>query len=366
MPIPSADEFWSLLIRTRLADAGAIAALRGSAPAGDAKTIAQWLVERGVLTRWQAKRLAIGDTGPFFLGDYRLLERHERQGDGLLFTARHDPSGRAVMLMLLNPKRSKELDVWTAIVRKTSAAHETTDPMLSRTWALEQTEGSRFIVCEAVTGTPLADELARLGPLPPPEAGMLAWQIARAVAEIHAGGAVHGALSLDVALREPAPAGAPERSGRVRLLQFPLVGDPHVGRLRPPVSTPEELAQLGRRAAFVAPEFMLPDQVCDARSDVYAIGCMLHALLAGQLPRWEGDPQATVRQLAIKGLPPLGPPIPPELAELVALLTTSDPDSRYQTAGDAADAIAACCGITAEPPPTVGEPFAPPAEPAVW
>ena len=365
MPTPSVDEFWNLLARSRLVDAGAVAALRGTwaaaGPSGDTQATAQWLVDRGVITRWQAKRLAVGDRGPFFLGDYRLLERQERQGDGLLFAARHDPSGRGVTLMLLNAKRCKEVDVWTAIVRRTTAAHQATDPLLSRTWALEQVEGSRFIVCEAVTGVPLADELARLGPLPPLQAAVLTLQVARAVAEIHAAGGVHGGLSLDVLLREPAAAGAPERNGRVRLLQFPLVGDPHVRPLRAAVATETEVAGLGRRASFVAPELLLPEQPCDARSDVYALGCIFHALLAGTPPCWQGDPQATLRQAAFAGPQPLGPPIPPEIAALVQSMTARDPDARYQSAGEAADAIAACCGIAAPPsaPPE-------PEDPAFW
>ena len=367
MPMPSVDEFWNLLARSRLVDTGAVATLRAAhaaaGAAADAKATAQWLVDRGVVTRWQAKRLAIGDLGPFFLGDYRLLERHERQGDGLLFSARHDPSGRAVTLMLLNAKRCKELDIWTAIVRRTTAAHQAADPMLSRTWALEQAEGSRFIVCEAVAGVPLADELARLGPLPPPQAAVLTLQVARAVAELHAAGAVHGALSLDVLLREPAAAGAPERNGRVRLLQFPLVGDPHALPLRAAVATEEEVAALGRRASFIAPELLLPDQPCDARSDVYALGCVLHALLAGTPPCWQGDPQATLRQAAFAGPQPLGPPVPPEFAALVGSMTARDPEARYQSAGEAADAIAICCGIATTPHTAV--PVAPSAAPGM-
>jgi hypothetical protein len=349
MPTPTPDEFWILLSRSRLLDAGVAAALRrehaAAGAAVDAKAAAQWLVDRGVLTRWQAKRIAIGDLGPFFLGDYRLLERHERQGDGLLFTARHDPSGRRLNLMLLNTKLCRELDIWTEIVRRTTAAHQAADPMLSRTWALEQVEGSRFIVCEEVNGETLADELARLGPLPPAQAGVLAVQIARAVAELHAVGAVHAGLSLDSLIREPVPAESQGRNGRVRLLQFPLVYDPHTVPLRPLVGNDEAMARLGRRASFVAPELLLPDQPCDARSDVYALGCILHALLTGLPPCWQGDPQSTLRQAAFAGPAPLGPPVPPEVAALVAYLTARDPESRYPTAGDAADAIAICCGI---------------------
>jgi serine/threonine-protein kinase len=370
MPAPTIDEFWKLLARSRLVDAGAVASLRAAhaqagAPA-DVKATAQWLVDRGSLTRWQAKRLAIGDMGPFFLGDYRLLERHDRQGDGLLFSARHDPSGRGVSIMLLNPKRCLDLQVWTAIVRRTTAAHQATDPMLSHTWALEQAEGARFIVCETVAGETLAQELARLGPLLPAQAGVLAHHVARAVAEIHAAGGVHGGLSLDVLVREPAPTGAPARNGRVRLLQFPLVGDPHAVPLRPAVGTDEELARLGERASFVAPELLLPDQACDARSDVYAIGCILHALLTGRPPCWQGDPQATLRQAAFAGPPALGPPVSPELSALVGYLTARDPDARYQTAGEAAEAIAVCCGIVpaATEPVVAAAPRVDPAWPA--
>ncbi|MFM8986120.1 MAG: serine/threonine protein kinase [Planctomycetia bacterium] len=370
MPAPTIDEFWKLLARSRLVDAGAVASLRAAhaqaGPPADVKATAQWLVDRGYLTRWQAKRLAIGDMGPFFLGDYRLLERHERQGDGLLFSARHDPSGRGVSIMLLNPKRCLDLQVWTAIVRRTTAAHQATDPMLSHTWALEQAEGARFVVCETVAGETLAQELARLGPLLPAQAGVLAHHVARAVAEIHAAGGVHGGLSLDALVREPVPPGAPARNGRVRLLQFPLVGDPHAVPLRPAVGTDEELARLGERASFIAPELLLPAQACDARSDVYAIGCILHALLTGSPPCWQGDPQATLRQAAFAGPAALGPPVSSELSALVGYLTARDPDARYQTAGEAAEAIAVCCGIVpaATEPVVVAPPRAEPAWPA--
>ena len=95
MPNPSVDEFWNLLARSRLVDAGAVAALRAACPGVDLKATAQWLLDQGVITRWQAKRLVSGDRGPFFLGDYRLLERRERKGDGLLFSARPEGSCRA-------------------------------------------------------------------------------------------------------------------------------------------------------------------------------------------------------------------------------------------------------------------------------
>jgi hypothetical protein len=355
MPASAHEAFWNRLSRSGLVDAETFAALRhahdATVPSADLENvpaIAQWLVRQGTLTRWQVRRLAADEPGPLFLGDYRLLDRRDRRGDGLLFSARHDPSGRFVSLMLLNARLCRNVEVWTEIVRKTTAAHRATHPLLTRTWALEQAAGSRFIVCEAAPGRPVADELQRLGPLPPRDAALVVARACRAVAELHAAGGVHGAISLDALIREPAPRGADERTGRVRLLQYPLVGDPHTVVLRPAIGTDEEIAALGSRAAFVAPELLLPDQPCDPRSDVYALGCLLHTLLVGRPPGWNGDPQETLKKAAFSGLEPITAEsgVPPEIATLVSYMTTRDPEARYQTAADAADAIAACCGLT--------------------
>jgi len=369
MTPPPHDAFWTRVAHSGLVDAETLAALRhahdATVPAtdlGSVPAIAQWLVRRGTLTRWQARRLAADEPGPFFLGDYRLLDRRDRRGDGLLFKARHDPSGRDVNLMLLNAKLCRNVEVWTEIVRRTTAAHQATHPFLMRTWALEQVAGSRFIVCEAVPGRPLAEELERLGPLPPREAATVVARACRAVAALHAAGVVHGAISLDTLIRTTAPRDAAERTGRIRLLQYPLVGDPHAVALRPAIGTDEEVAALGSRAAFVAPELLLPDQQCDQRSDVYGLGCLLHALLVGRAPGWHGDPQATLKKAAFSGLEPIGPEagVPEEIATLVSYMTTRDPEARYQTAADAAEAIAACCGLTADdeadPEPDPGPP----------
>jgi serine/threonine-protein kinase len=368
MPTPAPEDFWKLLAASRLVADDAVGRLRRAlaeepvaqaAEAGaEANTVAlaKWLVARGVITKWQARRLLNGESGPFFVGDYRLLERLESDGPGRVFRGRHEPSGRAVCLVLLDRRLCQRVDVWTEIVRRTTVANEATDPTLSRTWALEQVNGSRFIVCEDVPGESVADELARLGPLPPLEACRTLLPVFTAVAELHRRGAVHGSLSLDGLRREPAPPGTGERGGRVRLLQFPLAGDPHAVPGQAPVEATERIARLGRRASFVPPELLLPGRFCDERGDVYALGCMLHALLTGALPCWQGDAQRTLSHAAFVGPAPLGPPrVPVELATLVSYLVAREPDNRYADAAHAADALASSLGLpqvsAALPPP---------------
>ena len=348
MPVPTPDEFWQSLVTVRLLDAETAGRLRAECPAAGvdaAKAAAAWLVDRGSLTRWQAKRLAAGDQGPFVVGDYRLLERHDRDGDSLVFTARHEPSGRLVTLVLLNPTRCREAEAWAALVKRTEAAIAARDPMLSGTWSLVQEDGSRFIVGEAVAAANLADELERLGPLPTREAGVLAVQVARAVAALHDLGAVHGALSLDVLRREAPPPSGRERHGRVRLLQFPQASDAHLLPPRAQVANEAEVERLGRRAAFVAPELLETDAVCDARSDVYALGAIVYALLAGRGPCWTGTARSTLERAAGDGPEPLPDTVPPGLARVVTAMLASDPARRPATAAEAADALARVMGF---------------------
>lgn len=360
MDTPAPDDFWNLLAASRLVDPAVMAELRhdhARRPEASAEqpvatvAIAQWLVARGVLTLWQARRLARGDRGPYFLGDYRLLARLPGLGPGGQFRARHEPSGRIVQVAVLKTALCRQLAVWTAIVRRTTIAHQAADPVLSRTWALEQAGSSRFIVCEDIPTDTLADELAARGPLPVAAAGTLVLDVARGVAELHRLGDIHGGISLDSLRRTPAPAGADPRSGLVRLAQFPLAGDPHQEFPRVPADQPEALEALGRRAAFIAPELMLPGRVGDARCDVYAIGCVFHALVTGQSPCWQGNAQRTLTHAAFVGVPALAPPVVPvEIATLIGYLTARDPNGRYPSAAEAADAIAACLGRPAVSP----------------
>ncbi len=369
MPTPTPEEFWKLVADTGLVDHDQLEGLRREfgreslAPgvAGDALTeaIAKWLVGRKVLTIWQARQLARGSRGPFLLGDYRLLERLDDTplrtsgAKASLLRARHQPSGRSVCLVLLDPQACRRIEVWTDIVRRTAAAHEARNPITSRTWALEQSGPQRFIVCEDIVGPSLAEEFASRGPLPIAEAGPLMVAIAGAVAELHRLGTVHGGLSLD-AVRREAP------SDGVRLMQFPLVADPHAVPLRPPLDSPEEIRKLGPRACFIAPELLLPESRSDARSDVYALGCLFHSLLVGSPPCWQGDAERSLSQAAFVGPPPLGPPqVPIEVATLISYMVARDPAARYPTAAEAADAIAVCLGM----PPV--SPTLPPQRPAI-
>jgi len=356
MATPSPDQFWTLLAESKLAETASLDKLRrefeglpfppGASAASATELVARWLVKRNVISEWQRKRLLRGEKGPFFLGDYRLLDRVDTGRGGTVFRARHEPSGRLVGIAALNNKFCQQPEVWSDILKRTKAVTETTDPTLTKTWALEKAGSQRFVLADDVVGVPLADELSKRGPIPIAEAGSIVLAVARAVAELHRLGLVHGAISLDSVRREPPETGSKETEGPIRLLQFPLVSDPHVVPARPEIDTPEAVAKLGTRASFLAPELLKSGRISTTSADVYALGCLFHALLSGTPPCWQGDPQKTLSQVAAgQGPAPLpAAKVPVEVATLVAYLTAPSPADRYPTAAEAADAIAACLG----------------------
>ncbi|NBP88374.1 MAG: hypothetical protein EBU59_07685, partial [Planctomycetia bacterium] len=160
MPTLAPDDFWSALASSRLLPAEQVpqirevceTATRGVADTPEKQTAAaaQWLVQQRLLSLWQAKRLVRSSEGSFFVGEYRLLDRLENPATGVFFRGRHDPSKRAVALVPLDRAACQRVEVWTEVVRRTERAAATTDPVLSRTWAIEDATSGRFVVCESI------------------------------------------------------------------------------------------------------------------------------------------------------------------------------------------------------------------------
>ena len=77
-------EFWKLVIESRLLTAeqcGKLGAdfghVKGAANQSNARTLAEWLVSRNALSRYQSTVLLAGRAGPFYYGDYRVYDRVE-------------------------------------------------------------------------------------------------------------------------------------------------------------------------------------------------------------------------------------------------------------------------------------------------
>jgi len=197
-------------------------------------------------------------------------------------------------------------------------------------------DGTRYLVLAWVPHGDLAAELARGGPLRPAAALSVADQLADALDHAHAQGVVHRDLkAANVFVHE---------DGAVLLGDFGLARPTSVGATR--------LTMAG--VAVGTPNTMAPEQIdgrdaIDGRADLYALGCLLFACLAGRAP-YIGR-SAEVMHLHRTAPPPdldaVVPGLPAGLGALVARLMAKRPEDRPDSAADVRASLApllAACG----------------------
>jgi serine/threonine protein kinase len=201
-------------------------------------------------------------------------------------------------------------------------------------------EGAFYYVMELLEGLDADSLVQRFGPVPPARAVYLLRQICHSLAEAHEAGLIH---------RDIKPANIYVcRYGRdvdfVKVLDFGLVktmDESEVGDVK--LTAP---GMVGGTPAFMAPEQATGGRHSDARSDIYAVGCVAYWLLTGQLV-FEGDNALEVLMHHVQTAPM--PPsrraeadVPEGLDRLVLSCLEKDPGRRPQSALDLSDALAAC------------------------
>ena len=97
---------------------------------------------------------------------------------------------------------------------------------------------------------------------------------------------------------------------------------------------------------YVAPEQIRGERI-DARSDVYALGCVLFHALTGQAPYLRETEEATLWSHLHDPPPPasmLTPGVPGAFDDVIERALAKDPDDRFPSAGDLGRAALAAAG----------------------
>jgi serine/threonine protein kinase len=109
--------------------------------------------------------------------------------------------------------------------------------------------------------------------------------------------------------------------------------------------------------AVGTPAYMSPEQVkgedVDERSDLFSLGCVMYAMIAGRSPFRGQHALAVARKVADESPQPLEKTVegtPPMLSDMVAKLLEKDPDNRYQSAMEVAEELGRCWATLAETP----------------
>jgi Protein kinase domain len=264
-------------------------------------------------------------TTPETVAGYRIEAVAGRGGMGVVYRARQPALDRVVALKLIAPELSGDEAFRARFARESRIAASLDHPNVIPVYEAGEDGERLFIAMRFVEGTDLAHMLAD-GALEPGLATELVAQAASALDAAHERGLVHR----DVKPANLLVAGSLPERPHVYLTDFGLARrDGSSGAL---TSTGQWMG---------TPDYAAPEQIdgddLDARSDVYALGCVLFAALTGT-PPFGDRPRMAKAAAHLHDAPPTlrsrRPAVPLALEPVVARALAKHREDRYQTAGE--------------------------------
>ena len=280
------------------------------------------------------------------VGRYRLVRRLAEGGMATVWEGRDEILARPVAVKIPHPQLASEPAYRERFRREAVAAARLAHPGIVATYDTGADGATDFIVMELVPGRTVRDLVAE-GPVPPQVAVPIAAQVAEALDAAHQAGIVHRDIKpANLLLLDDGPA------PRVKVADFGVARAKEVLDQRlSEASVTREGVVLGT-ARYLAPEQVSARGV-DARTDIYALGCVLHELLTGQPPFVRDNDMATA--LAHMTEPPpslgsLGVAVDPALEGLVLACLAKEPAHRPASARVLAHELRVLATPPADPP----------------
>ena len=215
------------------------------------------------------------------LGPYEVLSPLGAGGMGEVYRARDTQLKREVALKLLPTEVAADAERLQRFQREAELLGSLNHTNIAHLYGLAHAEGIRALVMELVEGQTLADRIAQ-GPVPVNETLTVARQIAEALETAHERGIIH---------RDLKPANIKvTNDGVVKVLDFGLAKalDPVASGsvAGSPTITSPAMTRAGvimGTAAYMSPE-QARGRTVDARTDIWAFGCVVFELLTGRSP----------------------------------------------------------------------------------
>jgi YVTN family beta-propeller protein len=273
--------------------------------------------------------------GDEFAG-HRILGIAGRGGMGVVYRAIQLDLDRPVALKLIAPQLAEDPGFRERFVRESRAAASIDHPNVIPIYYTGEDDGALYIAMRYVEGSDLRTLVRAEHRLEPGRAANILAQVASALDAAHARGIVH---------RDVKPANVLLGAGEhAYLTDFGLTKN---------VMSHTASTQAGGwvgTLGYVAPEQIRGERV-DARSDVYALGCVLYHTLAGSPPYQRETEEATLWAHLHDDPPTEAPGVSERFEPVLTRALAKDPDDRFQSAGDLGRAALAAAGRVPAPGP---------------
>jgi len=259
--------------------------------------------------------------GALFAG-HEILGIAGRGGMGVVYRARQLDLDRTVALKLIAPSLAQDPGFRERFIRESRVAASLDHPNVIPVFSAGEEDGVLYLAMRHVDGDDLRTLVRREGPLDGARAAQLVRQVGAALDAAHARGIVH---------RDVKPANVLVGEGdHAYLTDFGLTK--RVDSVGGQTRAGGWVGTLG----YVAPEQIRGERV-DARTDVYALGCVLFHALSGEPPYRRDSDEATMWAHLHDEAPTLtaGPAgVSPAFDAVIARALAKDPADRFPSAGD--------------------------------
>jgi serine/threonine protein kinase len=260
-------------------------------------------------------------------GRYTIEREIGHGGMAVVYLGRDLRHDRVVALKVLERRLTEVLGA-ERFLREIRVVARLHHPHLLPLYDSGEAEGFLYYVAPYIETGSLRDRLDQEGRLPLRDALRLAREAADALDYAHRHGVVHRDIKPQNILLEEGHA---------------IVADFGVARAVGVAADPA-LTQAG--ILIGTPAYMSPEQAndvhLDGRSDVYALGCVLYEMLAGQPPFTAVAPLAILAQRITEPAPSLrsaGVSVPQAVEDLLAQALARRPEDRFQSAAEFAKAL---------------------------
>ena len=268
------------------------------------------------------------------LGPYEIVASLGAGGMGEVYRARDSRLGRDVAVKVLPPHLSSSAESRQRFEREARTISQLSHPHICALYDVGREGDTEYLVMELLEGETLADRLAR-GPLPLDHALRCGIEIADALDKAHRRGIVH---------RDLKPGNVMLSKSGVKLLDFGLA------KVMEPVSRQSSLTELPTQHALTQEgtvlgtfQYMAPEQLegkeSDARTDVFALGCVLYEMVTGRRAFAATSQASLIGAILHKepeSMSQVEPMTPRALDRAVRRCLAKDPEDRWQSARDVA------------------------------
>jgi Protein kinase domain len=259
------------------------------------------------------------------LAGCRVEELVGRGGMGVIYRGTDLRLNRPVAIKLISAERASDAGFRRRFEREARLTAAIEHPNVIPVYAAGEENGHLFLVMRYVAGTDLHALLKREGTLDPRRTSLFVDQVAAALDAAHAAGLVH---------RDIKPANVLLVGDHVYLSDFGITRAGDSGRR---VTDSDEWVGT---VDFMSPEH-LRGEATTPRSDVYALGCLVHCCLTGRPPFHR--PTATATILAHLEEPPPrasgAAGVPAAFDAVIGRALAKDPTDRFASAGDLGQAV---------------------------